>query len=351
MRAVRDLPWMLDQSPPPEAGSVEGDVIGLVNGAFLTLIGLVTCIAGLCCHHWSPFVEIASLRGHTSRVRVVAYLADGKRVLSCSDDNTMRVWNVDEAREVCRVEVRPLELAQLAIAPHASLIMGGDGQRVHCREPDQLSIERSLAAPMSEIHAVAFVGNGSSVLCGGTQSICLWNLRTGAESRRFDGNGKGAKMLAVSPDGQRALSLDDENAIHVVDVGAGRELRQLPAQAETVTALALSGNGFVALVGTDRGSVEAWSTDTGSRVQQFRGHTTTVTHLAFSADGMRALSSSYDKTVRMWDVSAGKCLGSFLGHSEPVLWVDFAPSSRTAISCGADKTIRIWRLPKTDEPG
>jgi WD40 repeat protein len=348
-RAARDLSWLGAPAPQPDYGEVEATVIGLVNGVLLTIIGAIACISGLCCHQWSPFVEISALRGHTAWVRAVAFLPDGERVFSY-DDNTMRVWNASGVQELYCAERSRDALGPLTIAPRAGLILAASPKRIRFWEADQWSSEKSLSPPTDNIQAMAFVGNGPDVLCAAKESTYFWNVRSGAGPRPFDGKINGAKLLAVSLDGQWALSVDEANAVQIWDVRAGRELRRLPEQTEIVTALAVSPDGSLALLGTDRGKVSLWATETGVLVRQFEGHTNTVTHLAFSPDSRRALSSSYDKTVRLWDLAGGEYLGSFPDHNEPVFWTDFAPNGRTAISCGADKIIRIWRLPQQAVP-
>ena len=43
--------------------------------------------------------EIVTLKGHTGRVTSVAFSPDGKRIVSGSDDNTVKVWDADKGTE------------------------------------------------------------------------------------------------------------------------------------------------------------------------------------------------------------------------------------------------------------
>src|SRR5205823_3324287 len=47
----------------------------------------------------SSFVQ-QTLRGHTERVNGVAYSPDGKQLVSVSNDQTMRIWDVATGRQV-----------------------------------------------------------------------------------------------------------------------------------------------------------------------------------------------------------------------------------------------------------
>jgi WD40 repeat protein len=42
--------------------------------------------------------ELITLKGHTGQVMSVAFSPDGKRIVSASDDQTVKVWRVPKQR-------------------------------------------------------------------------------------------------------------------------------------------------------------------------------------------------------------------------------------------------------------
>ena len=48
--------------------------------------------------------EVFQLEGHTASARPVAFSADGRRLLSCGQDKTTRLWDLETRREIARLD-------------------------------------------------------------------------------------------------------------------------------------------------------------------------------------------------------------------------------------------------------
>jgi hypothetical protein len=85
-------------------------------------------------------------------------------------------------------------------------------------------------------------------------------------------------------------------------------MRILTDHANSVTAVAITPDGQRAVSGSRTGAVRAWVLATGRCLHALTGHTTQINDVALSADGHHAPSGSEDEALRWWDLDEGRCL-------------------------------------------
>ncbi len=156
--------------------------------------------------------------------------------------------------------------------------------------------------------------------------------------------------VAVSADGQRALSAGDDRMIILWDLNSKKrcgELRAGPKFAR-FRSVAFSPNGRLVLAGgVNAWAVYLWDLETGK--VRFINHEEEVEHVGFSPDGRYALSAG--DSICLWEVETGKSVLRFKGHTKPVRGVAFSPDGRCVYSASMDRTIRKWDATKGEEIG
>ncbi len=122
------------------------------------------------------------------------------------------------------------------------------------------------------------------------------------------------------------------------------------------TSVALSPNGDTAMSGFSDGSIVLWEISSGEEIQRFFGHTEKINEIMFSPDGASALSVGDDSRVFYWDLNQGIARFQLFGHSGAVRAVDLSPDGSTAISGGFSGTsfenkgeLILWDLQTGEE--
>src|SRR5205085_1105963 len=85
-----------------------------------------------------------------------------------------------------------------------------------------------------------------------------------------------------------------------VGVHAAWEARSCLGHRTAIAAVALSGDGQVALSGSNDWTLRLWDTETGDCLRAFEGHRSYVDAVALSGGGRLALSGSRDQTLKVW---------------------------------------------------
>lgn len=155
--------------------------------------------------------------------------------------------------------------------------------------------------------------------------------------------------VALTPDGQRAVTISDSGGLTLVpmtgelkiwDMMMGRVTYTLASQ---VTAIATASNGQVVSASRD-GSLMLWDIVNGGKLHTFTGHTDAVEAVAVTPDGRLVVSASTDKTLKVWDLVSGAELHTLSGHTDTVTVVAVTPDGRLAVSASTDKTLKVWDL-------
>jgi len=127
----------------------------------------------------------------------------------------------------------------------------------------------------------------------------------------------------------------------------GHAHKRLRGHAHYVQDVAISSDGQFALSGSWDGNLRLWDLNTGVTTRRFVGHKKDVLSVAFSADNRQIVSGSRDKSINLWN-TLGQCKYTITedGHSEWVSCVRFSPNMNTPliVSAGWDKIVKVWNL-------
>ncbi|KAG8776039.1 hypothetical protein FRC12_001125 [Ceratobasidium sp. 428] len=299
---------------------------------------------------------LGPLEGHSIAVSCVAFSPDGRWIASISEDCTICIWNAETGES----RLDPLK-DDFGLTP--SVAFSPDGHRLASSFSNGMIRVWELKTSQSilELHghsgyvcSIAFSPDGRWIVSGSRDNtLRIWDAQTGASILKpLCGHSDVVLSVAFSPDSHRIISSSMDNTIRIWDVKTGDVLLgPLQAQSEWVRSVAFSADGRrVASGGSSDGrTVCIWDAQTGDLVMEpLDSHSGQVTSVAFCPNG-RVVSGSFDKTIRIWDIAVNE--SGARPFEQPnaskvyIGWVTsvvFLTDGRSIASGSADGTVRIW---------
>jgi hypothetical protein len=203
------------------------------------------------------------------------------------------------------------------------------------------------------IWGLAVSADGQQALSGDDKGkIYLWKVQTGQLVRPFAGHTGGILGCAFVPGNQQFVSLSNDGNVRVWDMvsGESKVTLNVPVKEKDFNfSFTFSTDASRLLLGQRDGSLQLVDVLAGKELRLWKGHDTAVTSVALSRDGGYALSGDQDGMIRLWDLKTEQEVAALAGHTRGVYAVAFTPDGRRALSGSEDKTVRLWDLAKREE--
>ena len=315
---------------------------------------------------------VMTLRGHSEYVPHVVVSADGKRIVSGSNDRTVRMWELSTGYELWRSDEFSKLVFSIAISPDMKHVWACDritikrfdfntGAVTKTIDIDSIepinvnsaSFSRDCTRLVARTNdgmivydlqrdnnrrefkgfntSVMYGRNQREVFCGGSEPKGTIQLRD-AESGKIKFSFKGLRdrtiEMSVSPDGGYvaastgpSLRTGPENRVTVWDTN-GRVRLTMQIENDWQWALAFTQNNRYLVTGGGGG------VDANIGRDDWFGH-----------------DQEADCAIRVWEMASKRLVNKFDGHDAAVFSLAITADGKTLVSGSADTTIRIWRMP------
>ena len=329
--------------------------------------------------------------GHMAKIKGIASTADGRQLVSASDDKTIRVWDSASGKTVraIRGESAPGHAGKvfaMALSPDGKLLAEGgymapfNGENhievgtIRLYEFASGKLVALLMGHTAVVNGLAFSPDGSKLISGqGGQNAfaIIWDtgLRAGsfvAEPKllhRLEGHKDDIYAVGFSPDGSRAVTGSYDHDLRLWRVTDGKQIAHMTGHGDKVQSLAVAPDGTIATSDwsgeirlRDSGSGGGASERDGRFLRVLARQRTGVGSLSFSPDGKLLLSSCWRDcnsvfADKVYDAASGKEIATYTGHDNIVLATAFSPDGRwAATGGGANEEIHLWD-PHSGTPG
>jgi len=297
-------------------------------------------------HYWQrqAHLDVRTFRGHTARVWAADFSPDGRRMVTASDDETAKVWDVATGQPVFTLAGHTDWVRSAAFSPDGSRIVTGSKDYLARIWDAATGAEiRQLRGHRSAIRSVAFSRDGRRIVTACQDGTArTWDADTGRPLVILHGHSNWVFSAAFAPDGRRVVTAGDDGTARIWDAEDGRELRRLEGHEGNVRTAAFSPDGGqVVTAGQDR-TAKIWDSGSGRLQKTLTGHLRTVFSAAFSPDGRHIVTAGGDQTAKIWDATFGREVNQFRGHGAEIYTAVFSQDGRGVLTASEDKTCKVW---------
>jgi WD40 repeat protein/uncharacterized caspase-like protein len=254
--------------------------------------------------------------GHRGKIIGLHLIQNGQRMLSVSEDNTLRVWHIPSGKEIQSL-LPPGAIFASDLHPEGTLVVSS------VTGPESIVVQdirtgqtvKSFSALDSVVNDVAWSHDGKRIAAAyNGSSVRVWDFATGDCILEFKGDGKSLSSVVWALDDARLFTGSSSGMLAEHDLSTGTTRLFPENMGSAVLVLRLSGDGKRLAAGMDHSSLVLWDLS-GNKVlwthKARTGEMSVPLSLAFSPDGKELAAGYNDGNFRLHDIETGSTLDRF----------------------------------------
>ena len=301
------------------------------------------------------------LAGHSSSVNQAIFHPDG-RLVSCSGDDMVKVWDTESGKELFTLEGHTDWISTIAMLPNGWLASGSEDTTIKLWDLNERKEVRTLQGHTRSIVSLKVLSNGNLVSCSEDDTLKTWNPYLTENNLLLTieehGNTSGelVPIGVLSNDFFVACSSDEsykESTLRVWDSKDGRLVHTLSTGLKAVRAVLVLSNDQVAIgaVGWN-GAIKVIDLNgqPKSRTKENAHELDVYCLLELSngnlvSAGQDGYSSSYKQTIKVWSF-ADLALLQYIktDHCDWIYSLSWSRDEAMLASGSGDMTIKLWPI-------
>ncbi|MDP3531716.1 MAG: hypothetical protein Q8S31_00285 [Alphaproteobacteria bacterium] len=250
----------------------------------------------------TPDENAQQVNAHEGRITQLLFSKDGKMLVSCSIDSTIKIWDPSTAKLIKTLEGHKASVEKIAFDPENKMLAS-------------ISLDKTIR---------------------------LWDLNSFTQKAELLGHQDWLTDLAFTSTGDTLITTSLDKTIREWDLKTNNS-KILYEHSNPLYFLSLHPNQKLLIAAADDGSIIMIDRQNGQKTN-LEGHYGSLTSLKISPDGHHLASTSRDGTARLWSlVKEPKLIKILSGHDGPVLESSFCEANSFLTTCGQDGTFRLWK--------
>ena len=298
---------------------------------------------------------LPAIRTHSAAARTAFFSADGKGLVSCSDDLTMIRWEAGSTRPLGGAMPYDGGPVCAVYSPDRSFVVtvteDGKAFLTDGKSGETRGVPRDLGAPG---RWVDFNSDGKHFITTAGAKAVIWSVdnaaAVGAPIVHPRGGDPLLRMARFSPDGNLIVTAGNDGTARVWETNSHKQVAVLKKHEGPVTSARFSFDGKLLVTTGADSAIIVWDTAKWQPVSA----PIVLPGEVYSAvigpnDQFVAATSQLSEGVRFFDISTGRAFGDGFDTPADAITVDLHPSGDALTVACADGTVRTYDSPWVDE--
>lgn len=285
-----------------------------------------------------------SFKGHVNSISCCAFHPKKPIFATGSDDETWRLWTVNDCELVMSGEGHTSWLSGLHFHPHGSHLStsSGDGT-VKIWEFATAKCTHTFSEHTQAVWGCEFHAAGDFVAsCSMDHTIRIWDLLSGKCKQTLRGHVDSVNAVCWQPNTANVCSASGDKTVSVWDGRTGLCVQTLYGHSNSCNSLKINNRGDTIASADADGVVKLWDIRMVAELGTISAGQYPINGLVMDRGGHRLLAGSDDGTVKILDMHSFSSVDELTGHDGPVQCLGIAPNDSFFVSGSSDATFKIW---------
>ncbi len=294
------------------------------------------------------------LTGHTDDILQFVFVDNGNKIRSLSRDKTVRTWNIKTGKEEFNCSGNQVVNTRAFLNEKGTLVattnMNDGIARIWDISGKEWTLKHELSLDAeSPLYLVAFSNDGKYICTNYADGkAAVWNLDKG--QKQFVTKNKGVIYTAsFSNDSQKLLTMVSDT-LCIWNVENGKLVFESVKNNGYFSCATFSTNDSIIVAGNTRGELKIYDANSRKVLQKIAAHKNEISDIVVSSDNRFVYSVDYDGIVVKSELLTGKPICEFstlYGSNSTMrfgLRLALSPNEKTLAVTNFAGTIEIWNI-------
>ena len=285
---------------------------------------------------------LANLKGHEGMIAKGVFSPDGNTILTVSEDGTAKLWNSYNGNLITSISYEYEELYDADFSEDGKYIFApysDSALRFYNAINGQLL--QTLKNPKGEFGWIAQHPNGNIYIAtDGTEKFGIWEKSSGKKLVSCTGHKAKVEYVEFNKINNQILSTAEDGIAMIWNL-KGQKLFQITSNGN-IREARFSPDGKYVFTYSDKFELSLWSAQDGHKLVQFGAVSDEMATAEFSLDSKR-LVTTHLQSVYVWDIPTGKLFRK-IDQNNGVINARFDVNGTKIVTAGYDKVAMVWDL-------